>query len=429
MEALAVSVEKPELKSVGTAAWGQPPVIVLNLFHTGLGIARQLWGTGVRVVGLSAHPRIYGNFTRLCEVRPAPNSQENPQQLAELLLRIATELQGAVIFPTRDADMLFLDRFRAELEPFYRLAVPPKRVLSRVMDKSGVSQTAVDAGIPIPRTTAVRDSAQLGRAVETVGLPCVIKPISSVHWRQGNNWNRVGARKAFRTTNFEELQQLYERVRTVCSGVLLQEWIPGADDQLAVWGGYVCGQSAPLAYFTAKKIVQSPPGFGTGCVVESDFIPDLLDPSVRLCRALDYHGIAEIEYKLDPRDGKFKLIEINTRHWDWHELGRACGVNLTWTAYRSLISSTIRPMAPMPRRVQWVAEDAFFMHVWSSIYGRDFRWLRPWISMTGRRMFSIFSWRDPMPFFRYFSTTLVPRIAGAAFRKMWAKRSPGRNYW
>ena len=417
----------PESKSVGSIAFRQPPVIVLNLFHTGLGIARQLWGTGVRVVGLSAHPQMYGNFSRMCEVRPAPNSQENPEQLAEFLLRIAADLPGAVIFPTRDADLLFLDRFRAELEPFYRLAIPPEQVLIRVMDKSVVGQTAVEAGIPTPRTAVVKDSEQLNSAAQVVGFPGVVKPITSICWRQGDNWNRLGGRKAFRVTNFQELQHLYERIRKVHSEILLQEWIPGGDDQLTIWGGYFCEQGDPLAYFTAKKIVQCPPEFGTGCVVESALIPGLLSPSVSLCRALDYHGMAEIEYKLDPRDGQFKLIEINARHWDWHELGRACGVNLTWAAYCNWTGRDISPMTPKPGRTQWVAEDVLLMQLSSRISRIDFRWLRPRRSMIRQRMFGIFSWRDPVPFLRYFVTTLAPRMVGAALRKILTKGDCGER--
>ena len=78
----------------------------------------------IRVVGLSAHHRVYGNFTRLSEVRFAPNSQEQPERLLKFLLEAAHRWQGAVIFPTRDADVLFLDRFRGQLRQHYRLAIP-----------------------------------------------------------------------------------------------------------------------------------------------------------------------------------------------------------------------------------------------------------------------------------------------------------------
>jgi len=418
MEKLAIPVENIRPEPARKTAAGLPPVIVLNLFHSGLGIVRQLSGTGVRVVGLSAHPRIYGNFTRLCEVRAAPNSQEQPEQLAEFLLRMASDLRGAIIFPTRDADVLFLDRFRHDLDQFYRLAIPPRQVLFRVIDKAALAETAVAAGIPVPRTTAVSDAGQLAQAAEKVGFPCVGKPVSSVHWRQGNNWDLVGGRKAFRANNFAELQQEYERVSRVHHEILLQEWIPGRTDQIVVWGGYVGHGSQPLAYFTARKVVQSPAEFGTGCVVESDRIPGLLEPSVRLCTALGYEGMAEIEYKRDPRDGTIKLIEINARHWDWHQLGSASRVNLTWVAYCHLTGRPTQTARPPIQHAKWVAEDAFLRHAVAGFYRGECSPLKAWRELSGRRTYGIFAWRDPLPFLRYSVASLFPALAGAAASKI-----------
>ena len=44
-----------------------------------------------------------------------------------------------------------------------------------------------------------------------------------------------------------------------------------------------------------------------------------------------------MEFKRDPRDGGYKLMEINARHWLWHSLAAACGVNLSYVAYRDAI--------------------------------------------------------------------------------------------
>ncbi len=418
MEKPVIAVENVQLTPAAETAAGLPSVIVLNLFHSGLGIARQLAGTGVRVVGLSAHPRIYGNFTRLCEVRVAPNSQEQPRELADFLLQIAPDLHGAIIFPTRDADMLFLDRFRANLEPFYRLAIPRRDVLFRVIDKAALSEIAMRAGVPVPRTAVVADRAELQSRSETVGFPCVLKPVSSVHWRQGNNWKAVGGRKAFRANSIVELQQIYERISQVQHEVLLQEWIPGATDQIVVWGGYARRDLEPLTYFTARKLIQCPDEFGTGCVVESDRLPDLLEPSVRLCRALAYEGLAEIEYKRDPRDGTLKLIEINARHWDWHQLGSASHVNLTWAAYCHLSGRPIQPVAPPIRRAKWVAEDAFLRHTLAGFYEGRLSLQQTWSALAGKRIYGMFAWNDPFPFLRYSVATQLPSLVSAAIRKI-----------
>ncbi len=414
----ALAVENGLWNAAAETATGLPPVIVLNLFHSGLGIVRQLSGKGVRVVGLSAHPRIYGSFTRLCEVHGVPNSQEQPEELADFLLHAASRWRGAIVFPTRDADVLFLDRFRGDLEQYYKLAIPSTEVLLRVMNKGALAELAAGEGIPVPPTTVVSNAVQLKQGADAVGFPCVVKPVSSIHWRRGNNWNLVGARKAFRVNSLAELEREYGQISQAYPEILLQGWIPGATDQIVVWGGYLRPGAEPPTCFTARKIVQSPPEFGTGCVVESEFIPELLEPSLRLCRALGYEGMAEIEYKRDVRDGRCKLIEINVRHWDWHQLGNASGVDLTWAAYCHLSGNPMQPVDAPVRRVQWIAEDSLLTQVLSELSRGEFDRRMAMRLISARHMCSIFAWRDPLPFLRYFATVVLPGVARGAARKI-----------
>src|SRR5215471_13750708 len=96
----------------------QPTAVVMNMFYTGLGIARSLGENGVPVIGLSAQRGIYGNYTRYAKVLFAPDSRTQPQALAEFLVELGKSFeQRAVIFPTRDDDVMFLDRYRQLLEP------------------------------------------------------------------------------------------------------------------------------------------------------------------------------------------------------------------------------------------------------------------------------------------------------------------------
>src|SRR4051794_17239941 len=159
-----------------------PPVIILNLSYSGLGIARELEGRGVRVIGLSSDRRGYGNFTRACEVRFAPDAQNHGIELAEFLTAAASELRTAVIFPTSDFDVQFLNRFRAELEPNYHLSIPSSDCLSKVMDKHALFRAATNAGVAVPSTMTIASSMDIARACEEIGFPCVVKPISSIDW-------------------------------------------------------------------------------------------------------------------------------------------------------------------------------------------------------------------------------------------------------
>src|SRR5271167_2758087 len=94
----------------------QTPAVVMNMSYTGLGIARSLGERGVSVIGLSAQPRLCGNFTRYAKVLRCPDSRHEPEALLHFLLTLGPELgRGSVIFPTRDDDVLFLDRYRDKL--------------------------------------------------------------------------------------------------------------------------------------------------------------------------------------------------------------------------------------------------------------------------------------------------------------------------
>jgi D-aspartate ligase len=350
-----------------------PAVVILNMFYSGLGIARDMAGKGVRVLGLSADRTIYGNFTRLCEIRWAPNSQEEPAELAAMLLKLSSELRGAVIFPTRDADVLLLERYRDTLSPHYRLAIPPSDCLLRVMNKHALAVAAESAGIPVPRTTVVSSRAELHRVEMEVGFPCVLKPVFAVDWRGAENWRKVGARKAIPVNDRHELECEYERLSEIDREVLVQQRIPGSSDQIVVLGGYVRSGGELADYFTARKLVQSPDDFGTGCVVESEQIAEIIALSKRLCRALDYEGMAEIEYKYDSESREFRLIEINTRHWDWHRLGSASDINLSWTAYCDLTGRSLDSQPRPVTRAKWIAEDALLIYMLRGLYRRRLR--------------------------------------------------------
>lgn len=412
-----VKVEVHAGSANGSAApLAPPPVIILNMFYSGLGIARDMAGKGVRVVGLSSDRKIYGNFTRLCEVRWAPNSQEEPGDLAAMLLKLSSELGGAVIFPTRDADVLLLDRFRDVLSPHYRLAIPPSDCLLRVMNKHALAVAALGAGIPVPRTALVSSRADLDRVESEVGFPCVLKPVVAADWRGTENWEKVGARKAIRVNDKHELEREYEVLSEIDGEVLVQQWISGSSDEIVILGGHVRKGGELLDYFTARKLVQSPDDCGTGCLVASEPIPEIIELSKRLCRALEYQGMAEIEYKYDRESREFRLIEINTRHWDWHRLGSASGINLSWTAYCDWTGHSLDSQAKPVARAKWIAEDALLIYMLRGLYRRRLRVGDVWKKLSGRRVYGISDWNDPWPGFRYGLREFLPNIAKSFLR-------------
>ena len=78
----------------------------------------------------------------------------------------------------------------------------------------------------------------------------------------------------------------------------------------------------------AQRRRQHPPEFGRASTfVETVDIPLLETYSERFLKEIGYYGLVEMEYKLDPRDGQYKLLDFNARSWGYHTLGQRAGVD------------------------------------------------------------------------------------------------------
>lgn len=395
----------------------QPTAVVMNMFYTGLGIARSLGEHDVPVIGLTAQRRVYGNFTRYAKTRLCPDSRNEPEALLAYLLELAKNIgHRAIIFPTRDHDVVFLDRFREQLAAHFMLVLPEPSVLEACLNKWETYQWACRAGVAAPQCWLIETESELHTVLLEIAYPCVLKPIAAHHWRQGDNWKLVGGRKAIQVSSREQLIVEYEAVSRADKRVLVQQMVPGGDDALVVAACYLDVHSNWVAGFTAQKLVQSPEGFGSGCIVQSTNQQELYGPTVRLLQAMRFTGIAEVEYKWDAAAQQYSLIEINPRPWDQHRLGRASGVDLIYSAYCDYAGLPAEPVVPRAGTRKWVADDLFLMTTLELLWKRSPK-VRDFLRQArGKRMYAIWSASDPLPFLLYIITRFVPDVIAAGLR-------------
>lgn len=392
--------------------------VVMNLFYTGLGIARSLGERGVPVIGLTAHRSAYGNFSRYLKAVRCADSSTEPEILLDQLIALGQKLgRRSVLFPTRDSDLVLLDRFRQQLDPYFQLVMPAADALERCLNKWETFRWATQVGVPTPKSWLIQDHDDLRRASDEITYPCVLKPLAAHHWRTGDNWALVGQRKAISVASREELASEYSSVARAEPRTLVQEIIRGGDECLVIAGCYMDQQSIFQAGFNIQKLVQVPAGFGTGCIVQTADRPELFERTIALLRAMEFSGIAEVEYKWDAANHEYKLIEVNPRPWDQHRLGAATGVDLMYFAYCDY-AGLPRP-AVDARFVQrkWIAEDTFLMTALRLVWQRDPGLRDLFRQARGKRVYAIWSTRDPLPFLMYLAG-LIPRLLGMALRAM-----------
>ena len=328
---------------------GRPPgAVVIGGDYQGLGIVRSLGRMGVPVCVIDDEHSI-SRFSRYAThaVRVPDLRQEEPT--IETLLRIgrSLNLQGWVLFPTRDEIVAALARHRSTLFEIFRVPVPAWDTVRWMLDKRYTYQLAQQLNIPFPKTWSPITEETLD-TIDTP-FPLVLKPAIKEHFFYATK------AKAWRVNSRAELHLLFRRASqlTGSSEVLIQDLIPGDGRQQFSYCAFFKDGRA-IGSMVTRRRRQHPHDFGRASTfVETIDLPALEALSNRFLRSINYYGLVEVEFKLDPRDGQFKLLDINARTWGYHALGSHAGVDFPSLLYRDQLSSPVEPCRGRPG-VSWV---------------------------------------------------------------------------
>ena len=369
----------------------RPPAVVLQVSYAcGLGVLRDLGQHGVPLIGLDTAADAIGFSSRYAAGMVCPDPRADEEAFLGFLEDLGRQLpQPAVVFPTHDEFIWPLSRHAERLEPWYRLPFSRWDVMQRLYDKRAQLEAAWRTGVDTPRTAFIERAADLELAAAQVTYPAVLKPIDSLAFKMRFHRHVIDIETPAR------LEEVWPDVQDL-GMLMLQERIPGGDDELFTVGSYLDAESRPLAVFTGHKLRQHPAGAGSCRLGVSEWDADLAEAGLRLLRELAYHGVSQVEFKRDPRDGRYCLMEVNARHWMWHALATACGVNLSLAAYRDAIG---RPFLA-PRQIdglKWVVATKDGPLSAREVLHRE-QSVRGWLdSLRGTRVDGVLSLRDPLP--------------------------------
>jgi predicted ATP-grasp superfamily ATP-dependent carboligase len=365
----------------------------------GLGIIRSLGRRGIKVFLVDETPANIGRYSKYCDRFFLLPEMKKEKTLVTFLLELSDRegMQGWVLFPTHDATVEVLSRNREILSGSYRVSVPDWSVTEFAYNKILTYHLAKKTGVPVPHTYFPCDLDDVRRIGSEIQFPIIIKP-AVMH-----KFYAKFKKKVYLAHNLNELVQMYQKT---CSAidpaeVMIQEIIPGGADTL-----YSCGcffaQGTLKGSCIGKRCRQIPMDFGKATTyVKSVEIPQLRSDSVKLLSAIDYYGLAEVEFMEDPRDGVFKLLEINPRSWKWHTLAIKSGVDLPYLIYSDLVDGYTGPELTAQLNVKWMELISDLYISASEILKRRLS-LHDYIdSFRGNLEFAIASWDDPKPFLSY----------------------------
>ena len=325
----------------------QPPAVVCDAsFVNGLTAIRSLGRMDVPVLAVDHRPSALGFRSRFAMEVAAPDPGTDSDAYIALLKDLGDAIGSPTpILPTHDPPVNAIARHRDELGERFLYPFPDRDTLALVQSKREQLDRAAAADVDIPETAHPRSVEESLAEAARIGYPLLVKPSSP------DGFRRRFRRQAFRCETPDELERAYADAEPF--EPMVQELIPGGDDELYTVGSYIDADGTVLGIFSGRKLRQSPPGIGTCRVGEAVWVQETVDAALRLLRAFNFHGVSQVEFKRDPRDGRFKLMELNPRLWLWHGLAAALGVDFARIAYHDLLGRPPAPVTTEGKRGRW----------------------------------------------------------------------------
>jgi predicted ATP-grasp superfamily ATP-dependent carboligase len=327
------------------------PAIVFGGGVNGLGVVRNLGRNNViaHCVVERKEPILYSKFCDKHYI--VPHIEENKLVLRKFLINMARLSNHAVLFPTSDRFSLHLSELKEELNEDYHIPLPSPEVVRTLVDKKRFYKSLSIFNVPHPHTCFPESQEDVKRISTEMKYPIFVKPfLSQEFWLEFHT-------KGFVAGSADELMKYYLVARNHRFEVVFQEVIPGYSGK-NVYGieGYFDKNSDPKAIFAYHRLRGWPPVFGNTSLRESiptSDVASLCTITKDYLRRIGYHGLMEAEWKKDPRNGAYNLLEINARQSMQSILPSVCGIDLILIAYLDIIGEKIQYVDDYENGVKW----------------------------------------------------------------------------
>jgi predicted ATP-grasp superfamily ATP-dependent carboligase len=358
-------------------SWQQQPAVVLGVeTQIGLAIVRELGRAGVPVIAVTHDARAIGLASRHVTQRVIAGPPRS-----DAVVRAINDLarsQGPVsLLTVSESNLAWLDSRRTDFDPLVHLAVPGAQALRSVLDKSLTLLAAAALGIVVPQTAQPDTLDEALALAERFPFPAVLK------WRDANAvMPRLAAAgivfaKAEYVYSADQMRKCARRYAAIGAWPMVQQYCPGQ----GLGQFFFMHQGQAVRRFQHRRVAEWPPegGFSSVC----DAVPlaqhaALQAQSVALLQALQWQGVAMVEYRHDPATGQSVLMEVNGRFWGSFPLAVAAGSGFALLAHAAALGGALPALdAPADRlRCRMVAtEIKRLQRLWLSpglIADRDF---------------------------------------------------------
>ena len=334
---------------------GMKVLVTDEHYKSSLGIVRHLGRMGVHASIIACSRDSLACRSRYCrEVILA--QAETLESLVEAAAQAVKQKHFDLVIPVSYMMTLILATRRNEFLPYTNLELVGCETITLAANKLKMIELAEKVGVPAPKTFLATEIHKRGNELT---FPVVVKPKRESPGRPpiryAQNLNEAKNILSGGSTG----KHRYDEVET-----LIQEFIPGCGfGFFATYQKGVCKR-----VFMHRRVREYPASGGVSTCAESFYDRKLELYGRRMLDALNWHGIAMVEFRQDVRDGEYKLMEINPKFWGSVDLPLAAGADFPGDLCRIALGKELPFTNDYQRnlRFQWpLSGHGDLFHLWT----------------------------------------------------------------
>ncbi|HKK94190.1 MAG TPA: hypothetical protein VJ925_12205 [Longimicrobiales bacterium] len=364
--------------------------VILGSGITVLGTLRCLREAGVPCYVLDGAGTVVKR-SRWYRPGPSPSPSPTPESLRAWLARLPED--RVVLFPCSDEWAVVTAEMMQGGADGTRASICSPEALATFVDKARFADAARAASVPTPWTRTMDTPEDLDEIAEDRFASVFLKP------RDSQSFMAAYGVKALRVASRDEARERLPDFDAAGGGCVAQEYIPGPPTDHYFIDGFVDRHGTIRALFARRRLRMYPPPFGNSSLMESVPLAEVepaTESLARLLESLEYRGMFSAEFKKDPRDGVFRLLEVNPRAWWYVAFAADCGVDVCGMAYRDALGHPVETIDAYATGRQCVYPYMDFYAVLAE-RGRNPIRLAAWAVRCLGSDQPVFRWSDPWP--------------------------------
>jgi len=265
-----------------------------------------------------------------------PYYLDGGQEWLDAIRALLREQGFSLVIPCDERGLLPLCLHRSELDIFCPLAIPSPKALEIFFDKVKTRELAESVGVPVAPGRMLARTDTVDSIVADIGLPAVIKEPMS--YALPELYVRTSTRIVGERAALGDWLARHDHA----GPILLEQMFPGFGLGVSV----LCHEGKVLQAFEHHRAHEMN---GSSYYRKSAPLdPVRLDAVERMVKASAYTGLAMFEFKVNPADGGWILIEVNARPWGSLPLPVSIGIDFPYRLYQLLARRQPTPPVDYP---------------------------------------------------------------------------------